>query len=85
MNYIIGALAVYKTVQVLDLLAPKEAMPWVKVILGTAISYAFAAGLQIDNLWIAGLTMATLAGACHGVLRLITLLGDYAQRKSVVR
>ena len=83
MNYLIAGLAVYKTVQILDLLTPKEAMPWVKVLVGTAIGYGASFIIDVDNKWIAGLTIATIASACHGVLRLITFMGDMAQRKSV--
>jgi hypothetical protein len=82
-NYLIAGLAVYKTVQILDLLTPKEAMPWVKVLVGTAIGYGASFIIDADNKWIAGLTIATIASACHGVLRLITLMGDMAQRKSI--
>jgi hypothetical protein len=34
-------------------------------------------------MWTSGLVVATLAGACHGVLRMITLVGDMSQRKSL--
>lgn len=82
MNYIIAALAVYKTIQVLDSLTPKEAMPWVKILFGVLMGYLSTMLVPVDHKPVAGLVIATLAGACHGLLRLVTLLGDYAQRKS---
>lgn len=83
MNYIICALAVYKIVQLIDALTPREAMPWVKVSFGVLLGYIFALAADIDNGWTAGLVVATLAGACHGILRLITLLGDLAAKRSL--
>jgi hypothetical protein len=83
MTYLIAGLAVYKLMQVLDLLTPREAMPWVKVLIGVVFGYASLFILNIQDKWISGLAVATIAGACHGVLRLITLMGDTAQRKSI--
>ena len=83
MNYIIAGLAVYKLIQVLALLTPREAMPWVKVVLAVAISYGISFVVQIDELWTSGLVVATLAGATHTLLRLLTLTGDMAQRRSM--
>jgi hypothetical protein len=83
MNYVIGGLAVYKLIQVLDLLTPREAMPWVKVVLAVALSYGISFVVQIDELWTSGLVVATLAGATHTLLRLLTLTGDMAQRRSM--
>jgi hypothetical protein len=83
MTYLIAGLAVYKLMQVLDLLTPREAMPWVKVLIGVAFGYGSLFILNIQDKWISGLAVATIAGACHGVLRLITLMGDTAQRKSI--
>jgi hypothetical protein len=82
MNYIIAALAVYKALQVLDSLTPKEAMPWVKIIFGVLLSYVVTMIIPVDHKPLAGLVIATLAGACHSVLRLVTLLGDMAKRKA---
>jgi len=82
MNYIIAALAVYKTIQILDSLTPKEAMPWVKIMFGVLLGYVSTMLVPVDHPAVAGLVIATLAGACHGLLRLVTLLGDYAQRKA---
>jgi hypothetical protein len=83
MNYIIAGLAVYKLIQVLDLLTPREAMPWVKVVVAVALSYGISFVVQIDELWTSGLVVATLAGATHTLLRLLTLTGDMAQRRSM--
>ena len=83
MNTLIAALAVYKVVQLADALSPREAMPWVKLLFGIAISYGAAALLRIDNLPISGLTVATLAGTVHAVLRLVTLAGDLARKRSL--
>lgn len=82
MNYILGALAVYKIVQLLDALAPKEAMPWVKVLVGIVFGYIVSFILGLPDRWTTGLAVATLAGTCHGVLRFITLIGDSAGRRS---
>jgi len=83
MNYIICALAVYKLLQIIDLLLPKEAMPWVKVLAGVAVSYGASIVISVDNYWLGGLTIATLAGLCHTVLRCLTYLGDMARHKSL--
>jgi hypothetical protein len=83
MNYIIAALAVYKLVQLLNVLTPREAMPWVKILAGVAFGYGASFVLNIEDMWTSGLVVATLAGACHGVLRMITLVGDMSQRKSL--
>jgi hypothetical protein len=83
MNYIIAGLAVYKLIQVLDLLTPREAMPWVKVVLAVALSYGISFVVQIDELWTSGLVVATVAGTTHTLLRLLTLTGDMAQRRSM--
>jgi hypothetical protein len=83
MNYIIAGLAVYKLIQVLDLLTPREAMPWVKVVVAVALSYGISFVVQIDELWTSGLVVATLAGVTHTLLRLLTLTGDMAQRRSM--
>lgn len=82
MNYLIAALAVYKIVQLLDALSPKEAMPWVKVLAGIVFGYIVALVTHVPNGWTAGLTVATLAGATHGVLRFITLIGDSAGHRT---
>ena len=83
MNYIICALAVYKLLQIIDLLLPKEAMPWVKVLAGVVVSYGASVVISFDNYWLGGLIIATLAGLCHTVLRCLTYLGDMARHKSL--
>ena len=83
MNYVIAGLAVYKLVQLLNVLTPREAMPWVKILAGVAFGYGASFVLSIEDMWTSGLVVATLAGACHGVLRMITLVGDMSQRKSL--
>jgi len=71
---------VYKVVQILDALTPKEAMPWVKVIVSTLISFGAAALMGTGNLIIYGFAVATVAGSVHTVLRLVTLMGDRNRR-----
>lgn len=83
MELIIGALAVYKVVQLLDLLTPKEAMPWVKVVFTLVLSYAVVLILWTNNPWMDGLAVATLAGATHAIIRMFLLMGDMARHKSV--
>lgn len=82
MNYILAGLAVYKTIQVLDSLTPREAMPWVKIIFGVLLGYLSLTLISVPNKAVGGLAVATIAGTVHAVLRLLTLLGDWAQRKS---
>lgn len=83
MNYIIGALAVYKIVHIVDLLTPKEAMPWVKVVFGLLVSIILSFVLGLPNVFVAGCAVAALAGTVHAVLRLLILLGDASQRKVI--
>lgn len=83
MNYIICALAVYKAVQIIESLLPKEVMPWVKVIAGTVLSYIAIFIVPFDDRWLAGLAVATLAGAVHTLLRLLTLMGDMSFKRSI--
>jgi len=83
MSLIIASLAVYKLMQALDALTPREAMPWVKVLAGTALGYGAAAIARLDDLLLSGLAVATLAGSVHAVLRLVTLVGDLARKRSL--
>ena len=83
MDILIAALAVYKTIQVLDSLTPREAMPWVKILLGVALSYPAGLLMSVDDLAISGLAIATLSGTIHSVLRFLTLSGDASQRRSM--
>jgi len=82
MNYLIAGLAVYKFVQLIDALTPKEAMPWVKILFSVVVGYLSTILLPVDHPWIAGLAIASIAGMVHAVLRFMTLTGDWAQRKS---
>ena len=82
MNYLLAGLAVYKLMQFLNTLTPKEAMPWVKVLCGILLGYAVAFVTNLPDMWTSGLVVATIASACHGLLRLMTLHGDLAARKT---
>ena len=83
LDLIVGSLAVYKAVQILDVLSPREAMPWVKILVGVALSYPAGVLLTVDNLAMSGLAIATLSGTIHSVLRFLTLSGDAAKRRSL--
>lgn len=83
MNYIIASLAVYKAIQLIDVLTPKEAMPWVKILFGVLLGYIAQFLIDVDNMALGGLAIASLAGVVHALLRLITLWGDVAQKKSM--
>ena len=82
MKYIIAGLAVYKLMQFANTMTPKEAMPWVKVLTGVALGYGVSFVINVPDKWTSGLVVATIAGACHGILRVITLHGDLAARKT---
>lgn len=82
MKFFIAGLAVYKLMQLINTLTPREAMPWVKVLVGIFLGYAFALGLRMEHWWTSGLVVATIASASHGVLRCLTLIGDYMARKT---
>lgn len=82
MNYLLAGLAVYKLMQFLNTLTPKEAMPWVKVLVGIAFGYGVVFIINLPDKWTSGLVVATIASACHGLLRLVTLHGDLAARKT---
>jgi hypothetical protein len=83
MNYIICALAVYKVLQIIESLLPKEVMPWVKVLAGTVLSYITIFIVPFDDRWLSGLAVATLAGMVHTLLRLLTLMGDMSYKRSI--
>jgi hypothetical protein len=53
-------------------------MPWVKLLVVTTLSYSAAAVIGLNNLLISGLAVATLAGAAHTILRVLTIVGDRA-------
>lgn len=83
MELLFAALAVYKIVQIVDMMLPKEPMPWVKVVATLVISYAVVAVLWTDKIWMDGLVVATLAGIVHSTIRMITLMGDMARTRSL--
>lgn len=82
MNYLISGLAVYKLMQFLNTMTPKEAMPWVKILTGVVLGYGISFIINLPDKWISGLVVATIASACHGILRVITLHGDLTARKT---
>lgn len=81
-NLLLAGLALYKVIQVLDAISPREAMPWVKVVLSVALGYPVSILADVPNVALGGLAVATVAGTIHSVLRLITLTGDMARKKS---
>jgi len=81
MTFIICSLAVYKLVQLVDSVLPKEPMPWVKLIASTVLGYLAALVGGLDYLYLSGLAVTAVAGSVHSLLRLVTLAGDAAQRK----
>lgn len=83
MELFVASLCVYKTVQVLDALAPKEAMPWVKIVVGIGLGYAATFLINMEHKAVMGLTVAAGAGIVHTVLRLLTLVGDLARKKTL--
>ena len=83
MGYIIGALAVCKTVQLLEIALPRPVMSWVKVVAAVALGYGAALLAGSDPLPLAGLAIASLAAFIHGVLRLLTLAGDLVMRRTI--
>lgn len=83
MELVVASLAVYKTVQALDALSPKEAMPWVKILVGVALGYAAVFILNMPDKSLMGLTVAAGAGIVHTVMRLLVLLGDLARKRSM--
>ena len=83
MNLVIASLAVYKVLQLIDSLLPKEAMPWVKILTSIALSYLVCLVIDTDNILVDGAAIAALSGTVHSALRLLTLSGDAAHRKSL--
>ena len=83
MELIVAGLAVYKLIQFADSLLPKEPMPWVRLTASIGAGYGAAAVVGLENIAVSGLSVATVAGATHALLRLATLVGDMAQRKSI--
>jgi hypothetical protein len=83
MDYIIGALAVYKTVHLLELALPRPVEAWVKIASSVVLGYGAAVLLWADHLPLAGLVIATLASLLHAMLRLLTLAGDLVMRRTI--
>ena len=83
MNLVIASLAVYKVLQLIDSLLPKEAMPWVKILASIALSYISCLAIDTDSIIVDGAAIAAMSGTVHAVLRLLTLSGDAAHRKSL--
>jgi len=83
MELLFASLAVYKIVQVIDMLLPKEPMPWVKVLATLLVSYGIVLVLWTETMWMDGLVVATLAGIVHSAIRMITLMGDMARTRSL--
>lgn len=83
MELLLAALAVYKLIQIIDMLLPKEPMPWVKVVATLVVSYIAVVVLWTERMWMDGLVVATLAGIVHSTIRMITLMGDMARTRSL--
>lgn len=79
----IAALAVYKSMHIITSLLPREVMPWVKVVVGTVLSFGAAWLAGLESYLLSALAVATLAGATHTIIRLLTYVGDMAARKSI--
>lgn len=79
MLVLLAALAVFKIIHVIDALLPKEPANWVKVVATVVVSVPLSFGMDLDKPIVSGLAIATLAGAVHALLRLITLAGDRCQ------
>lgn len=82
---IICGMAVYKVVQLLESLLPREVMPWVKILVTVILGVGVTFVTGMDNEVVNGFAVATVAGATHSLLRMITLCGDLLQRRSVSR
>lgn len=83
MELLFAALAVYKIIQIFDLVIPKEPMPWVKVVATLVVSYVVVVVLWTDVIWIHGLVVASIAGIIHSLVRMIILMGDMAKTRSL--
>lgn len=83
MELLFAALAVYKTIQILDLFIPKDPMPWVKVVATLVVSYVVVVVLRTEIIWIHGLVVAAIAGIVHSLVRMIIFMGDMAKTRSL--
>lgn len=79
----LAGLAVYKLLQVILALLPRDVQPWVKVVAGVLLSIPVTILAGLNSVAVSTLAVATLAGATHSVLRLLTYVGDFALRKSL--
>jgi len=82
---IICGMAVYKVVQLVESMLPREVMPWVKLLFTVLLSVGVTFVTGMDNEVVNGFAVATVAGATHSLLRMITLCGDLLLRRSVSR
>jgi hypothetical protein len=82
---LICGLAVYKLMQLVESLLPKEPMPWVKVLVSSLLGIGVTFVTQVGNEVVNGLAIATVAGAVHSLLRFITLAGDLFRRRAASR
>jgi membrane associated rhomboid family serine protease len=85
METLLAALAVYKLIQFFKALLPKKPMPWVTLLFSLTLGILAAAYIRADDWLLYGLAIATLSGACHAVLRVITLHGDLALKRVLTR
>lgn len=76
MTLLLGALAVYKMVQLIESVLPKDPMPWVKILGAVLLSFVVTFVTSLANPFVAAFAMATIAGAVHTVLRTLTFIGD---------
>ena len=82
---LVCGLAVYKLMQLVESLLPKEPMPWGKVLVASLLGIGVTFVTQVGNEVVNGLAIATVAGAVHSLLRLITLAGDLFRRRAASR
>ncbi len=82
---LLGSLAVYKAVQLLDILvSPRQIYPQWKILIVVLVCIPLALVFDMPQPAISGFAMATVAGMWHTVIRLVYLGGD-AARAYVVR
>ena len=84
-NLLMSGLAVYKLVQITESLLPRHVLPYVKLLFALVLSFGVTFVTPCNNHLLYSLAIATLSGAVHSVLRLITLVGDHASRPTVRR
>ena len=84
-NLLLSGLAVYKVVQITESLLPRNVVPYVKLLYALVLSLGVSFVTPCTNHILYSLAIATLSGAVHSVLRLITLIGDHMSRPTVRR